>query len=423
MSLSIAPLQLITFRRLLTAYTINATGDWLGQIALSLVVLRATGSVFAVGMLWTFCRFLPALIAPLLLDRAMRRGGRRLLYLAYAGEAIVFAAVAGAAALGLSVYLILALAAVDGLLAVTARSLTKAAIVCATRPVGLHREANALVNIAFTVSFAAGPALAGILVSVCGAASVLALDAVSFLGAAVALSRGLDIPTPHASDESPLANLRHIAAWLTTQKRLRTLLLADGAANVFFSMIIPVELVFVTSTLGAGPAAFGVVLAAWGLGAVLGSSLLVRLRGVGSGLLVSGSYAAMIASYLGMGSSLGIPEVIAFSFIGGIGNGIEGCAMLTAIQEQLPDQAQAKLNSLVEALRTAMPGVGFLLGGVIASVSSPRAAYFVAGLGALGVLAIVARPICTLRHDDREASREASLDEPAGQLEGVLQRA
>jgi hypothetical protein len=43
---------------------------------------------------------------------------------------------------------------------------------------------------------------------------------------------------------------------------------------------------------------------------------------------------------------------------------------------------------LLESLASGLSGVGFLLGGVIAAILSPRASYAVAGIGVLVVLAI-----------------------------------
>jgi hypothetical protein len=59
----------------------------------------------------------------------------------------------------------------------------------------------------------------------------------------------------------------------------------------------------------------------------------------------------------------------------------------TLLQERTPDGLQTHLNGLLEALHAVAPGLGFLLGGAIAAAASPRATYFVAGLGALAVVA------------------------------------
>ena len=74
----------------------------------------------------------------------------------------------------------IALAAVDGALALAGRSLTRAVVATALEPSGELRAGNALLNVAFTGGAALGPALAGLVVAGFGVQSALLLDAVSF---------------------------------------------------------------------------------------------------------------------------------------------------------------------------------------------------------------------------------------------------
>ena len=78
--------------------------------------------------------------------------------------------------------------------------------------------------------------------------------------------------------------------------------------------------------------------------------------------------------------------------IGGIGNGIQWIAVMTALQEQTARDYQARISGLMESLGAAMPGVGFLLGGAIVALTSPRAAYAVAG-GGLLLIVLAALPL------------------------------
>ena len=78
--------------------------------------------------------------------------------------------------------------------------------------------------------------------------------------------------------------------------------------------------------------------------------------------------------------------------IGGIGNGIQWIAVMTALQEQTARDYQARISGLMESLGAAMPGFGFLIGGGIVALSSPRAAYAVAGAG-LVLIVLAALPL------------------------------
>jgi MFS family permease len=64
---------------------------------------------------------------------------------------------------------------------------------------------------------------------------------------------------------------------------------------------------------------------------------------------------------------------------------------MTALQEATPRRLQARVTGLLESLGAAMPGVGYLLGGILASLGTPRTAYAVAGVGVL-VLVLAALP-------------------------------
>ena len=73
-----------------------------------------------------------------------------------------------------------ALAAVDGALALAARALTRAVAATLLEPTGELRAGNAILNVAFTGGAAVGPAIAGLVVAGFGVQSALLLDAVSF---------------------------------------------------------------------------------------------------------------------------------------------------------------------------------------------------------------------------------------------------
>ena len=100
----------------------NELGNWLGDIALAVVVFDRTGSALATAGLFLAARFAPALVAPAVATwlEPRRRSG---LAGAYAAEAAVFACLALAVAHGAPLGVLLVLAGVDGALPPAARSL------------------------------------------------------------------------------------------------------------------------------------------------------------------------------------------------------------------------------------------------------------------------------------------------------------
>lgn len=90
----------------------------------------------------------------------------------------------------------------------------------------------------------------------------LGLDAASFALAALAVIK-IDVPEAATAESALRSSLLGTLGLLRCGGRLRSLLAIESAANVFFAVIIPFELVFVTETLAGSMAAFGVVLTAW----------------------------------------------------------------------------------------------------------------------------------------------------------------
>src|SRR4051794_19027597 len=143
------PLRRPLFRRLATTYAVNELGDWMGIIALSVLVFDRTDSALATAGLFLGTRFLPALLAPILVTQAERPPPRFALPVIYCGEAAAFAGLALLAS-NFSLAGVIALATVDGALALTGRSLTRAVVAAELEPAGELRAGNALLNVAFT---------------------------------------------------------------------------------------------------------------------------------------------------------------------------------------------------------------------------------------------------------------------------------
>jgi len=381
---SLTPLGIPAFRRLFAAYSVNGLGDWFGEIALAALVLQKTASPVAVALVLVFGRLLPGLVTPLLVAR-MEAVGAGVLAGLFTGEAAVFALLAlFADAMWLP--LLFALAALDGVFALAVRALTRAANTRVVEAAGCLREGNALMNVAFTSHCALGAALAGLVVALAGTQTALAIDAVSFAACAVLLAWRCELPAVAVSSDAILERLHSGLRHVRGDAVLGRLLLGEGIASLLFALIIPVEIVFVTTTLGGTTADYGLVLTAWGVGMLIGAALVPTLQRFSLRALSLASLLVMAASYLGMGVSGTILAVTAWSFVGGLGNGVEGFAVLTLVQERTPAALQGRVSGLLESLHTVVPGIGFLAGGIIAASISPRAAYLIAGLGAVAVV-------------------------------------
>jgi MFS family permease len=382
------PLRARGFAPLAGSYAVNELGDNLGAIALALLVLDRTGSALATTALFLASRFLPALVAPALTAALDGRPVGRVLPALYVVEAAAFAALA----LLVDAFwlpLVLVLAFVDGTLALTGRGLSRAAVAAVLQPAGLLREGNAIINAAFAITVAAGPALGGLLVATSGAAFALWLDAASFVAVAVLLHLRRDaLPVaPHEERARWTTRLREGLAYVRTHPVARRLVTGEGAAIVFFTLIVPIEVVYVDQELDGGPLAYGLLLGAWGLGIVIGSAVFARARRMSATTLIVGSTATVAVGYAGLALAPTLALACAASVVGGTGNGVQWVSVVTALQEVVTDDLQARVTGLLESVAAAAPGLGFLVGGVLTETLSARAAYAVAAAGVLLVAA------------------------------------
>ncbi len=404
-----APLRRPAFRRLATTYAVNELGDWMGIIALTVLVYEQTNSALATAGLFLGTRFLPSLLAPILVTRAEKPPPRFVLPIVYCGEAAAF----GVLALlvdNFSLAAVIAVATVDGALALTGRSLTRAVVASLLEPTGELRAGNALLNVAFTGGAAVGPAVAGLIVAGFGLQTALLVDAASFYAVALILltARGL----PHGEPEPGHLRERVAAGirYLREHKRLRNLLIAQGAAFIFFAAVVPVEVVYAKQTLGTTDTGYGVMLASWGVGMVLGSLIFAAVRKASLPLLLLASTIAVGIGYLGLGIAPTLAWACVASIVGGAGNGVQWVTAISAVQELTAPEMQARVMSVLESIGAAMPGVGFAVGGAITAIAAPRTTFIVAGAG-IFVIVGIATPLIGGHWTDRGSrSKPNSLD-------------
>jgi MFS family permease len=399
------PLKRPAFRRLAISFAINEMGDWLGLIALSVLVFDRTDSALATAALFLGTGVIPALLTPVVVARLERPPPRFVLPTIYAGEAAAFLGLALLAD-SFSLAAVVAVAAIDGALALTARTLTRAVTAAMLEPEGELRAGNAILNVAFTGGAAVGPAAAGGLVAAFGVQSALLLDAVSFYAIGWILFTAR--PLPHAEPEPGRLReqVRAGLAYVRDNVTLKRLIGVEAVALVFFSAVVPIEVVYAKESLGVSDTGYGVLLGSWGVGMLFGSLVFARLRRASLPLLLLCSTLAIAAGYLGMAAAPTLAVACVASMLGGTGNGVQWVAMVSAVQELTTAPMQARVISVLESISSALPAVGFVLGGLIATVYNPRAAFAFAGIGVVVVVG-VAIPLLGSKWPEHAATEAA----------------
>ncbi len=252
-----------------------------------------------------------------------------------------------------------------------------------------------------------------------GVKTALFCDAASFVLVAAMLVMARSLPQVKAREEQGRSRFLAGLGYVRRNRPLAALLAAQAAAFIFFTLVIPIEIVYAKETLDAGDSGYGALLSAWGVGMVVGSLVFTAWGGrVSLKPLLFFSTLAIGCSYLGLAAAGTLPLACAAAAVGGIGNGVQWVSVLSAVQELTVDQFQARVVGLLEASGKAMPGVGFLLGGVIAAVLSPRVSFLTAGIGVVVVLLLAAPALARASWGERAPSHPPP-EEPAPQTAGL----
>jgi MFS family permease len=402
-----SPLTSPRLRRIIAAYTVNRLGTWVGMVALSVAVYDHTHSAIAVAAMLVSGQVLPAFAVPALIARVEASTRRRELSALYIFEA--------AATCALAVVLwhfwlpaVLLLVALDGTAALAAGALLRTAAARAAREehaasrgggadpdgeVAAEQSANAAINVAFSTTFVLGPALGGAIVAGAGASAALFVDAGTFVACGLLL---LDLH-PHveeAGGDSVRARLRAAREHIMGAPALRSLLLAQAIALVFFESAGPIEIAYAKSTLGAGARGYGLLITAWGAGVVLGSIIFARSPRRGLRTMISLGTLAVGLAYIGFAAAPSLGVACGAAVLGGIGNGIQWAPLVSAVQRLTPPSLHGRVMGALESIGAISPAIGLTLGGALVALSSPRTAFLVVGVGAaLTTVAFVRVPL------------------------------
>jgi hypothetical protein len=367
----------------LSSYTLNELGDSVGIVALAVLVYDRTEAVAPTAAFFLAAKFLPALIAPALTAAFDQAALRRSLPVLYVVEALAFGALALIAHGDFVLVLVLALGFLDGAVALTARSLTRGAVAGVLQPAGLLQGGNALLNVGFAVSTVGGSALGGLLIAELGVSTALLVDAASFLAIAILLALTRGLPSARVERQPFQERFTSGLRFARTNAFVRLLLFGQAIALILFTLVIPIEVIYAKESLGTTSAGFGILLASWGAGIVVGSLIYLLVKRRSTAVLIVVSTAAVGVAYLGMAKADTLLIACLVSIVGGAGNGVQWISVVTALQEHTPADYQARIVGLLESLGAAMPGVGYVLGGALVAIGSPRTAYAGAGAGVL----------------------------------------
>ncbi|WP_433162304.1 MFS transporter [Kribbella sp. CA-247076] len=355
---------------LFAADVLSAVGSRVSMVAIPWLVLVTTGSAARMGLV-AAVEMVPYIVASIMGGPVIDRlGARAASIIANLASAVAVAAIAATTELGFATLLLLV--AIAGALRGVAdrskellvRPMAQAAEVALIRVTSLHeafaRGATLL-----------GAPLAGLLIYWTDAASVLWLDAATFVVCGLLVAgfvRPPDAPIEARRDKY-FRSLAVGFAFVRRDALLATMLITTFTINVFASASTAVFIpLWVAEELGS-PAGLGLTLGAFSAGALLGSigfavlaTKVPRYLTFAIGALIGGSPRLLV---LGLSDHLVL--VMAVTFLSGIGIAAINPVFGAVLYEHVPTNLQARVIGLVAASSFAGLPLGALLAGELVS--------------------------------------------------------
>lgn len=224
-----------------------------------------------VGLL-TGAQTLPYLLLAIPLGLLADRVPRRTLMLAAEGlRAVTLALLAVAVALGLATLPVLAVLSFLGAIGTVGFSVAAPALLPAIVPRAALARANSHIELARSLAFAAGPALAGALVAWAGGGVAFAAAAVLSVLAVLMLTRLHEPARVPPPARHPLVEMRQGAGFVWRHALLKPILLTAVAWNLAWCVLQAAFVPWAMQQLGMSAATVGLVMAGYGAGMVLGA--------------------------------------------------------------------------------------------------------------------------------------------------------
>jgi predicted MFS family arabinose efflux permease len=246
---------------------------------------------------------------------------------------------------------------------------------------------NALIGVAGYTGEVVGPGLAAALLTVGGPAAAVSFDAATFVVSALLLG-GVAVPAPVAQRKRPMrpfADVRYALA----PPAARAVIAVSGAWALLGTAPILVLGPVVCSNHLDGSASWAAVVAAYGLGGIVGGVLLSRKTRVRRLALLAFALEAPAPFLLALAAPTAAVAVAAV--LGGLGSAGAGTVLTTVLQRQTSPEFQAMATAVRAFFELGMLTLGYLLVGVAASALGTSFTLSASAITAAGLAVVVYR--------------------------------
>jgi predicted MFS family arabinose efflux permease len=259
-------------------------------------------------------------------------------------------------------------------------------------------EANGRLELARSLAFAAGPALAGALVAWSGPSAAFAVAGALSVYAALLVAKVAEPARPPAPARSVRHDLREGFGFAWNHALLRPILLTAVAWNVSWFVLQAAYMPYAVHALGLSGGTVGITLGLFGAGMVTGAILAPRIAAVVSfGMLIALGPLVSVLAAAAMALSLLVPNAAlpgAAFFLFGFGPILWTIGQTTLRQAVTPASMLGRVSALVTMATAGARPIGAALGGMVGAGYGPEACLVLALAGFIGqALVILASPV------------------------------
>ena len=415
--IELGPLRERNFRSLWIGRTASVFGDSMAFIALAFAVIGVSGSGTDLGLVifsYSAPSVLFLLVGGVWADRLPRRA-------VMIGADVVRGAAQGVLAIAVltgnaSIPLFMLVAFASGTATSFFQPASTGLVPQAVSPARLQ-QGNALLNLSSSAAQLSGPILSGLLVVTIGAGWVFAIDAASFAISAAALASLKLKLQPREAHGSFAADLRTGFREVRKRAWLPPSLIAFSFTNLAFAGFLVLGPISMAASY-RGAADWGLVVAAFGLGGLIGGGAALRWRPSRPLVAVFSLMALNALRLLILAVVPPLPAVLLFVLIASAATTLGDTIWHTTVQQQVPARSLSRVSSYDWMVSLLFFPVGAAVAGPLGELVGASTALvlfaIVSTVPSILVLAVPAVRAITRRErpvDDDDADVRATLPE------------
>jgi MFS family permease len=403
------------FQLFFSGQLISLIGTWMQNVAQAWLIYRLTGSGALLGVLG-FVSQIPIFLLSPVAGLAADRWRRRSVVIATQTASMILAFILAALTMThrILIWEIIVLAALLGVVNAFDVPARQSFII---EMVGREDLLNAIAlnSSMFNGARVAGPAIAGILVALVGEGWCFLLNGISYLAviAGLFLMR-IDKSLVVHDGSAALEKLREGFRFVRHTRPVRALLALAAVVSFMalpYTVLMPI---FAVKILHGGASAYGALMGAVGVGAMIGAlAIAVREQLRGLGKVVAYSSIGQAIALILFSASRWYTISMLLLVVSGLTMMMQFTSTNTLIQAMVPDQLRGRVMSIYSMMFLGMSPLGSLLAGWVADRIGAPATVAIGGFAALAGGLTFARMWPAMRGPARELVAAQGMIAPA----------